>query len=137
MANASVVIKIFTTDASILSYDRILVVLLHWLKVSLWEETCWTSLWSCLSLYDVTAVAALPPDLTVSLEEVTVSKSAEEFEVTALVLSLDFSDVLECCCDCRESLSCCNFCELLVKNIPLLQEGSPELFQPHQQDKLQ
>ena len=38
---------------------------------------------------DETAVAALPPDLAVALEEVAVRQAAQQLEVAALVLGLD------------------------------------------------
>ena len=44
---------------------------------------------------DETAVAALPPDLAVALEEVAVRQAAQQLEVAALVLGLDGRDHLE------------------------------------------
>ena len=44
---------------------------------------------SLLGLDDETAVAALPPDLAVALEEIAVREAAQQLQVAALVLGLD------------------------------------------------
>lgn len=51
---------------------------------------------SLLGLDDETAVAALPPDLAVALEEVAVRNAAQQLQITALMLRLDFGNLLEC-----------------------------------------
>lgn len=50
---------------------------------------------SLLGLDDETAVAALPPDLAVALEEIAVREAAQQLQVAALVLGLDGGDHLE------------------------------------------
>ena len=78
-----------------------LIVFLHRFEISLREKTCRTCLWCILRLYDVSAVAALPPDLAVTMEEVSVSQSAQKLEITTLVLCLNLCNILECRSDCR------------------------------------
>ena len=50
---------------------------------------------SLLGLDDETAVAALPPDRAVALEEITVREAAQQLQVAALVLGLVLGQMCE------------------------------------------
>lgn len=50
---------------------------------------------SLLGLDDETAVAALPPDLAVALEEIAVREAAQQLQVAALVLGLTVEIILK------------------------------------------
>lgn len=75
---------------------------------------------SLLGLDDEAAVAALPPDLAVALEEVAVGQAAQQLQVAALVLGLDDRDHAEGGCDLGEALLVGYLGELAVEDIPLL-----------------
>ena len=75
---------------------------------------------SLLGLDDETAVAALPPDLAVALEEIAVREAAQQLQVAALVLGLDGGDHLEGRGDLDEALLLGDFGEFAVEDVPLL-----------------
>ena len=73
-----------------------------------------------LRFADKSAIAALPPDLAVALEEVAVRQAAQQLEVAALVLGLDGGDHLEGRGDLDEALLLGDFGEFAVEDVPLL-----------------
>src|SRR5699024_7840120 len=82
---------------------RRLIVLLLGLEVSLRMFAGGADLRSFGRLADVAAVAALPPDFAVALEEIAVREAAQQLEVALLVLGLDRRNHLERCGDLGES----------------------------------
>ena len=75
---------------------------------------------SLLGLDNEAAVAALPPDLAVALEEVAVREAAQQLQVAAFVLGLHRRDHLERRGDLRESLLFGDLAEFAVQHVPLL-----------------
>ena len=71
-----------------IAIQLLLIVLLLWLEVSSWVGTRWTLQRSLLTLDDVTAVTALPPNLAITYEEIAIGDAAQELQITTLVLSL-------------------------------------------------
>ena len=78
------------------------------------------SLRSILGLDDETAVAALPPNLTVAVEEVAIRQAAQQLQVAALMLGLDLGNVAECGSYGGEALLVGYGSKSGVEHIPLL-----------------
>ena len=74
---------------------------------------------SFLALVNVTAVAALPVDLAVALEEAAALDSFEELAVTGLVLGLDAGYHLEGYCDLGEAFLAGYLGSLGIEDCPL------------------
>ena len=81
-----------------------LVVLLHRLEIGLRMQTCGACLRSIFSLDDETAVAALPPNLSITVEEIAISNAAQQLQVATLVLGLYLGNVLKCGSHSEEAL---------------------------------
>ena len=79
-----------------------------------------TSLGCLLSLYDITAVAALPPDLAITTEEVAIGNAAQQLQVATLVLSLDGRNCTECSSYCGEALLLSYLSKIGIEYVPLL-----------------
>ena len=105
--------------APCLSRQKLIVLLLGF-EVSLRMLAGGAELGSLLGLDDETAVAALPPDLAVALEEIAVREAAQQLQVTALVLGLDGGDHLEGRGDLDEALLLGDFGEFALEDVPLL-----------------
>ena len=73
-----------------------------------------------LAFVDVTAVAALPVDLAVALEEAAALDSFEELAVTGLVLGLDAGNHLEGYCDLGEAFLAGHLGCFGIEDCPLL-----------------
>lgn len=73
-----------------------------------------------LRFADKSAIAALPPDLAVALEEVAVRDAAQQLQITALMLRLDFGNLLERIGDFGETLLFSYFGEVGIEHVPLL-----------------
>ena len=82
--------------------------------------TSWTLDRSLLCEDSVTAVTALPPNLVVADDHLTLSYALEQLDVATLVLSLNLCNLTECLSDLWEALAVSDSSKLSIEYVPLL-----------------